>query len=255
MLIQWIFLISTVTLGSAGWIQERIVGGHLVPISAVPWQAALLRNGTLNCGAVIYSDQILITAAHCLSNNTSELSIRVGSSIWNYGGQVLEVAGLVVHKDFRVLPNKIVVNDIAVIRVKSSLKMGRSVRSIPLANSSPKNGSSASVSGWGRIGFKESISDSLLEATVDIVDQENCQESYGKGITKELICAAAQGKDSCSLDSGGPLVSGGKLVGIVSFGEGCGDPNYPGVYVNVAELKPWILKAIKSFSCPCTGTI
>jgi len=64
-------------------------------------------------------------------------------------------------------------------------------------------------------------------------------------ITKDMICASGPGRDACTFDSGGPLVSDGKLVGIVSFGRGCASPDYPGVYVNVAKYKPWILSAIQ----------
>lgn len=46
-------------------------------------------------------------------------------------------------------------------------------------------------------------------------------------------------------DSGGPLVSvsgesDGTLVGVASFGIGCGRENYPGVYANVASVRSWI---------------
>jgi secreted trypsin-like serine protease len=43
-------------------------------------------------------------------------------------------------------------------------------------------------------------------------------------------------------DSGGPLVdtSSGLQVGIVSFGEGCGRPDYPGVYTNISNIRDWI---------------
>ena len=30
------------------------------------------------------------------------------------------------------------------------------------------------------------------------------------------------------------------LVGVTSFGSGCGDPDYPGVYARVTEVKHWI---------------
>ncbi|KAI8042997.1 hypothetical protein M5D96_004321 [Drosophila gunungcola] len=255
MFIEWIFVISSVLLASAGWISERIVGGYQVPISEVPWQAAFLLNGTADCGAVIYSDKILITAAHCIQNqNKSDISIRVGSSTWNNGGQLLQVDDAEVHEDYSFTKD-VVINDIAVIRVKGHLKMGHSVQSIPLAESTPASGSSATVSGWGAVGYSQEVSEHLLQTTVNIVSQEDCQKSYGEGITKSMICAAAQGKDSCSQDSGGPLVSDGQLIGIVSFGTSCADPNYPGVYVNVAELKPWILRAIEKLSCLCAGKV
>jgi trypsin len=47
-------------------------------------------------------------------------------------------------------------------------------------------------------------------------------------------------KGPCEGDNGGPLVVGGKLVGIASWGKGCGNAQYPMVYSNVANLKDFI---------------
>jgi len=57
-----------------------------------------------------------------------------------------------------------------------------------------------------------------------------------------MICAAVPGggKDACQGDSGGPLVVNGTLVGIVSWGIGCAEADYPGVYSNVAPLGSFI---------------
>ena len=55
-----------------------------------------------------------------------------------------------------------------------------------------------------------------------------------------MLCAGevAGGKDTCQGDSGGPLVSpvnggGFRLVGDTSFGAGCAQPGFPGVYGRV----------------------
>lgn len=41
-------------------------------------------------------------------------------------------------------------------------------------------------------------------------------------------------------DSGGPLVCNGNLTGVVSFGNACALPLYPGVYANVSFYRQWI---------------
>lgn len=88
--------------------------------------------------------------------------------------------------------------------------------------------------------------DQLRAAKVPIFNHEKCKNDYQSYniITDRMICAGFKngGVDSCGGDSGGPLVNtdDGRQVGIVSFGNDCALPNYPGVYARIASARQWI---------------
>ena len=81
---------------------------------------------------------------------------------------------------------------------------------------------------------------------MEVISNSQCKKAYGASrITENMLCANATGgqggKGTCQGDSGGPLVSSGTgdgvspgqnydLVGVVSWGFGCADKDYPGVY-------------------------
>jgi len=110
-------------------------------------------------------------------------------------------------------------------------------------------GTDVTVMGWGNTRdsfFNGRPSDILLEVEVDIVSNAECNSDYGGGVTSNMICAAREGKDACQGDSGGPLVVRGAdytqdvVVGIVSWGIGCANPRYPGVYSRISQGYDWI---------------
>lgn len=88
-------------------------------------------------------------------------------------------------------------------------------------------------------------SNALLRATtVPKVNEKICADAYSwfGGITERMICAGYTkgGHDACQGDSGGPLRCGDLLVGVVSWGKGCAEPNYPGVYSRISVVRDWI---------------
>ncbi|XP_037811502.1 serine protease 53-like [Lucilia sericata] len=255
-MLKFVILLSAVAcaLGAAvpeGMLPQldgRIVGGVATTISDYPWQISLQRSGSHSCGGSIYSSNIIVTAAHCLQSvSASVLKVRAGSTYWNSGGVLVSVAAFKNHEGYN---SRTMVNDIAVIKLASSLTTSSNIKAIALASTAPANGAAAVVSGWGTTSYGGSSLPTQLRAVdVTIVSTSSCASStygYGSEIKSSMICAYTVGKDACQGDSGGPLVSGGQLVGVVSWGYGCAYANYPGVYADVAVLRSWVVNTANS---------
>lgn len=100
----------------------------------------------------------------------------------------------------------------------------------------------------------KSYSRTLLQGVVPLLPREDCEARYGQKFTNRMICAGNLSEDkrvdSCQGDSGGPLMcqrSNGRwiILGITSWGYGCGRKDSPGVYTKVSKFVPWIKKVTK----------
>jgi len=113
-------------------------------------------------------------------------------------------------------------------------------------------GSTATVIGWGNMNSSGSpnYADALMQVSLPVISNATCNapNSYGGQITNNMMCAglAQGGKDSCQGDSGGPLMvpngagNGWLQAGVVSWGTGCAQPNYYGVYARLSNFTDWI---------------
>jgi len=96
------------------------------------------------------------------------------------------------------------------------------------------------VAGWGATLEGGQIDGTLLSASVPLVDHEECKTIYGEALYQDMMCAGGQLADACQGDAGGPLLCGGVLCGLVSWGVGCAYPGFPGVYTSVEAYLSWL---------------
>ncbi|CAG7683970.1 unnamed protein product [Allacma fusca] len=227
----------------------HIVGGVPVNKNELPYQISLQYFGEHMCGGTIISDSAIVTAAHCIFvGYESEITIVAGDHLLTRDDgteQRRAVRKVTVHEDY---DDNEYPNDIALIILEEPFTLNGAVKALPLAPEGHDANGSALTSGWGSLDWEGEYPDIMYKVSVPIVSDQECIAAYGSDVVASNICAGFPegGKDACQGDSGGPLVAedlGYKyLAGIVSWGEGCAFPNYPGVYTEVSYFVNWIAK-------------
>lgn len=237
---------------------QRIVGGHQVDIGKHGYQISLRKKNIFNpaapythsCGGSIYSENIVLTAAHCIiATVPSQLKVVAGANIKNGNdGIMVPVKEIIMHENYNPAGYD---NDVAILVLAVPLPLNNfNIRPIELIDDKPTAGTMTTITGWGTLQEDGGSPIYLQEVQVPVVGHEECNEDYMGGITENMLCAGLRGvggKDACQGDSGGPLTIRNKLAGIVSWGYGCARPNFPGVYANVWALKSWILEKIAQY--------
>lgn len=141
------------------------------------------------------------------------------------------------------------INDIALLKLAQKLSFNTNVQAIPLSKSISdiRNGVMATVVGWGDLVENANAgSTTLKKVNVPVITNSNCKKYYGNDLYPGMFCAGYQNGnlDSCQGDSGGPLVANNRVIGIVSWGNGCARPNNPGIYTTVPLFVPWVQNAV-----------
>lgn len=216
----------------------RIVGGSQASLADHPYAVFLADSGgNQYCGAVIVSSTAVATAAHCaLALSKSDARVVAGRQDKRTDdGVVLRVSRVWVSKAYRDPTQG---SDVAVLTVSGQLPY----RPVKLPDSGDaglyRDGTDATVLGWGRVADGGDRSNYLRSAVVPMVNDQDCKADYDVYDAKTMACAGYKegGIDACQGDSGGPLVVGDTLVGLVSFGDGCGKAGKPGVYTRVSAF-------------------
>ncbi|XP_031348096.1 uncharacterized protein LOC116174331 isoform X1 [Photinus pyralis] len=236
-----------------------------------PWQVAILKKDPKEsvyvCGGTLIDDLHIVTAAHCVrSYSPYDLRVRLGE--WDVNHDVefypyveRDVSAVEVHPEFYA---GTLYNDLALLRMDKPVDLGKNLHISPACLPHPHEdytGQRCWTTGWGKDAFGEfgKYQNILKEVDVPIMAFGQCQQrlqqtrlGYEFKLHPGFICAGGEeGKDACKGDGGGPMVCerGGtwRIVGVVSWGIGCGQPGVPGVYVNVAHYLDWIRQTTQRF--------
>lgn len=238
---------------SAGEIRpigRRVVGGQPTDIKQHPWQVALdikVGGRSYLCGGSVIAERWVLTAAHCLPSSTAPGHVRVKAGATNYAteGTWSAVERVVVHAAYDPATHE---HDIALLKLVVP-SQGRDIRWATSALN-PSTGQPLEVTGWGATSEGGSSAVALMKAMVPVADSAACNapDSYNGAIKPGMMCAGQKDVDSCQGDSGGPLVwrtaDGPVLVGVVSWGEGCGRQLKYGVYTRVSSYANWIAQML-----------
>ncbi|MFI8070592.1 serine protease [Streptomyces sp. NPDC086033] len=233
-----------------------VVGGFPVDVSKAPWTVALSSRDRFGgtragqfCGGVAVGPTTVLTAAHCMGEDVlgappeqvSDFRVIAGrTDLLSDQGVEIAVREVRVNPAYDPQSNA---GDFAVLTLAEPLPQGAVIAMAAAGDPAYAPGTLATVYGWGDVTGGGDYARRLRAAQVQLMSDASCGEAYPSGgdgtyLADTMLCAGEErgGRDACQGDSGGPLVAQGKLVGLVSWGSGCGRAGQPGVYTRVSEV-------------------
>lgn len=213
------------------------------------------------CGGTLIAKRWVLTAAHCVVNagdviSPQSIQLKIDTEVLSGGGILLQAKRIIVHEMYEVGAQGDVKYDIALIEVAGDIPADIPFPSIAdadtersLLGEAGDDPGDVVVIGWGKNAFSRfgKLSNHLHWTSVRMVRRQECNspQGYSGRIDRNVYCAGREGIDSCQGDSGGPLLATDRnlnfvVIGVVSWGEGCGSSNKPGVYTRLPMFREWI---------------
>ncbi|XP_045488738.1 chymotrypsin-1-like [Pieris rapae] len=232
-------------------LDSRVIGGEDAADSSAPYIASIRRflfeglTETMHiCGGTILTQKWILTAAHCTFRvPTHTVQVMVGTNKRTSGGNSYDVNSIVTHEDYNANTLK---NDISLLKIVGSIKFDTNIQPIKLPTSDIGAGAMCTLKGWGKTDSQVAPENLQVVYNLTTIYVEECNrrldnvsKKFLPIIDKQLCTLNKERKGTCKGDSGGPLISGGVQVGIVSWGVPCAKGK-PDVYTRVYCYVKWI---------------
>lgn len=222
------------------------------------------------CGGVIVGRETVLTAAHCVDevkNTPRKIKVKLDSGgDLEAPGVPARVTQIKVHEKYNATPFGSSLNDVALLKLDRLAPANAVPAVIPgerTATALINLQERGFVVGWGENAFSRysRLNRFLLWKDLNFVPNEICRgaDKYGALVDSTMLCAGDGRIDACQGDSGGPLLVANEMeefivVGLVSWGAGCGEAKLPGVYVRLSRFTDWIARGVAEFEGVQTGT-
>jgi secreted trypsin-like serine protease len=240
---------------------SAVVGGSDAGPGEFP-SVAEISFGVFGCTGTLIDPTHVLSAGHCANPSstvfaapvawpTALIDVRIGSNKAGEGEQV-PVSSVAITPDYLGLMNSR--NDLSILTLSRPSVHAPTQVAAAGERSIWNPGVLATIAGWGNTSADgEEFPDTLQKAQVPITTDAYCESRYpdedGWDFDPEtMVCAGYPegGVDTCQGDSGGPLFANGpagrRVVGVTSWGNGCAQEGFPGVYARVADtkLRTWV---------------
>jgi secreted trypsin-like serine protease len=239
-----------------------VVGGSDAGPNEFP-SVAEITFGVFGCTGTLIDPTHVLSAGHCATPTgivagspaewpTPLIDVYIGSNKAGEGENI-PVSDVVISPEYLGLSDR---NDISVLTLSRASVHAPTQVAAGSERSIWNPGVLATIAGWGNTSADgEEFPDTLQKAQVPITTDAYCSDAYGEndGLTggfdaETMVCAGYPegGVDTCQGDSGGPLFADGsggrRVVGVTSWGNGCAQEGFPGVYARVADtkLRTWV---------------